>query len=163
MTSSASPQLDGRIDWNGTYAALIAQNPAGSIPDGTTAQTTDKGKVVSNKAAGTWDTVSVTHIGGSDPSVAYNVPLTAFALTIAAGILTLILDPAGTLAAGAVTMPAAPYDNQPVTIMSSQIVTALVINANAGQTINGAPTAFAANTAFRFRYKLSNTTWYREL
>ena len=43
---TASAQLDGRIDWYSTFAALIAQNPSSSVLIGTIANTTDQGPVV---------------------------------------------------------------------------------------------------------------------
>jgi hypothetical protein len=42
---TASAQLDGRIDWYSTYAALIAAFPSPLFPAGTAAYTTDFGEV----------------------------------------------------------------------------------------------------------------------
>lgn len=159
MTASAI--LDGRIDWYGTYAQLVASNAANRVPKGTSANTTDKGPVWSDGT--NWIVAATVNVSGTDASVSYQVPLTGFSITVGAGILTLNIEPAGTLAAGTVVMPAAPYDNQQLTVMSTQTITALTVSANAGQSIQAAPTTIAAHSSFKYRYKASNTTWYREL
>jgi hypothetical protein len=158
---TASAQLDGRIDWYSTYAALVAQVRANSVPKGTSANTTDRGPVWSDGT--NWVVASTVNVSGSDASVSYQVPLTGFSITVAAGVLTLNIEPAGTLASGAVIMPATPYDNQPITVMSTQAITALTVSPNSGQTLKGAPTSMAANSSFEYRYKASNATWYRKL
>lgn len=97
-------------------------------------------------------------------SYSRQIPTTGFAITIANNIANLILKPAGTLATGTVTMPATPVDGQEVTIMSSQIITALTVLANTGQSIDGTFTAaaFAANGFATWKYVLPDTTWYRK-
>lgn len=91
----------------------------------------------------------------------YNVPVTGFSLTIGAGIQALILNPAGTLATGTVIMPAAPVDGQVTSVSSTQIITALTVSPNTGQSIANAPTTLAAGAGFRYLYRAANTTWYR--
>ena len=98
----------------------------------------------------------------ADPTVSKQTPTTGFSITVGAGIFTLRLNPAGTLASGTITTPANPVDNQLLLVQSSQIVTALTISANTGQTVLGAPTTILANGAFSFRYDLASTTWYRQ-
>lgn len=97
----------------------------------------------------------------ADPTVSLQSPSTGFSITPGAGILTLILTPSGTLAAGTVTMPANPIDNQELIVMSTHIVSTLTVSANAGQSIANAPTAFVANTSFGYRYNAANAYWYR--
>lgn len=91
------------------------------------------------------------------------VPVTGFAQTISDNVSALVLKPAGTLATGTVVMPANPVDGQEVTLMSNQIITALTVNANTGQTISGTFTAatFAANAFAKWKYVLTDTNWYR--
>jgi hypothetical protein len=86
-------------------------------------------------------------------------PLTGFTNTIANGVSVYLMTPAGTLATGTLTMPAAPVANQFVTIMSSHTITALTLNANTNQTISNAPTALTANTSVQFFF--NGTNWYR--
>jgi hypothetical protein len=91
----------------------------------------------------------------------YNVPIAGFALTIGAGVQQLVLDPAGVLATGTITMPAAHADGFVVTISSTRAVTALTLNPISGQTIHTATTALAAATAVRYIYVLSVTKWFK--
>jgi hypothetical protein len=99
--------------------------------------------------------------GTADQSYSYQTPATGFSITIGAGVKTLSLDPAGTLATGTVTMPASPIDGQEIRVTSSQTVTALTVSANSGQSITNAPTTLTAGLGFSYIYKISNTTWYR--
>jgi hypothetical protein len=88
-----------------------------------------------------------------------NAPASGFSLTIPNGYGTVLLTPAATLASGALTLPQTYPQNQDLVIGSTQTVTALTLNANSGQSINGAPTTLAANTSVKFR--LEGATWYR--
>lgn len=90
----------------------------------------------------------------------YQTPTTGFTYTFAAGVQTLIMVPAGTLATGTITMPAAPGDGMTITVQSSQQITALSIAANTGQTLVGGTTQLIPNQPLSFVYRLSNTTWY---
>jgi hypothetical protein len=102
------------------------------------------------------------HLGAVlDQSCSRQVPTTGFSITIADACGRLILDPAGTLAAGTIVMPASPKDGQLCVIASSTAVTALTHSPNTGQSLKGALTALAANTAAAFTYVVASTTWYR--
>ena len=90
----------------------------------------------------------------------YQVLTTAFTYTFAAGTTVLVIDPAGTLATGTITMPAAPADGMTITFSSTQTITALTVNANTGQSIVSAATVLPARQATTYVYRLSNTTWY---
>lgn len=91
----------------------------------------------------------------------YQVLVTGFSYTFATGITTLIANPAGTLATGTITMPGSPADGMVITFNSTQIITALTVNANAGQSIVNAVTTLAAGGGAKYIYQLANTTWYR--
>jgi len=87
---------------------------------------------------------------------------TGFSYIFASGTQTLVANPAGTLATGTITMPAAPADGMTITITTTQQITTLTIAANTGQNIGGTQVAsMAANSALSFVYRLTNTTWYR--
>jgi hypothetical protein len=90
----------------------------------------------------------------------YQVSTTGFSYTFAAGTTVLVMNPAGTLATGTITMPAAPADGMTISFSSTRTITALTVNANTGQSIVGAPTVLPANQAGGYVYRLSNTTWY---
>jgi len=93
----------------------------------------------------------------------YQAPTTGFSYTFAAGTTVLILQPAGTLATGTITMPAAPADGMTISFSSTQIITALTVSPNTGQSIVGNPTTLLAGGAATFVYRLSNTTWYAQV
>jgi hypothetical protein len=90
----------------------------------------------------------------------YQTPTTGFSYTFPAGVQTLLMVPAGTLATGTVTMPAAPSDGMMVTLSSTQQITALTLQGNTGQTVSSAVTLLPAKGAASYVYRLSNTTWY---
>jgi len=90
----------------------------------------------------------------------YQAPSTGFSYTFAAGTQVLVMQPAGTLATGTITMPASPADGMTITFSSTQTITALTVQGNTGQSITGQPTTFGAGSAATFVYRLSNTTWY---
>jgi hypothetical protein len=91
----------------------------------------------------------------------YNAPTTGFSLTIANGIGRLVLDPAGTLATGTVTMPATPADGEEVGISSTQIITALTISGNSGQTMADTISTLGVGGCVTFKWVAAQTKWYR--
>lgn len=92
----------------------------------------------------------------------YQAPTTGFSYTFSAGTNVLVMNPAGTLATGTITMPSAPADGMTITISTTQEITALTLNGNTGQSIGGSQVArLPANSAMQFVYRLTNTTWYR--
>jgi len=97
----------------------------------------------------------------ADQSKSVQVPTTGFSITVADNISALILNPAGTLATGTITMPATPIDGQIIRFSSSQTITALTVSANSGQTISGAPSTMGATLPFAYIYHLAGTNWYR--
>lgn len=92
----------------------------------------------------------------------YQVLTTGFSYTFAAGVQTLIANPAGTLATGTITMPASPADGMVITFSTTQQITALTLSGNTGQSIGGTQVALMPeNSAIQLVYRLANTTWYR--
>lgn len=64
-----------------------------------------------------------------------------------------------------VTLPASPIDGQQFKLSSTQTIAALTVGAGSA-TVSNAPTALTVNTTgspygYEFRYRASNTTWYR--
>ena len=92
----------------------------------------------------------------------YQVSTTGFSYTFAAGTTVLVMNPAGTLATGTITMPAAPADGMTISFSSTQAITALTVSANTGQSIVGNPTTLNAGGGASFVYRLANTTWYAQ-
>ena len=91
----------------------------------------------------------------------YQVLTTGFIYTFAAGTQTLVINPAGTLATGTILMPALPVDGMTIRFSSSQVITAVLVAPNAGQSIVGAVTALVAGGSAQYLYRLANATWYR--
>jgi len=89
----------------------------------------------------------------------YQVLTTAFSYTFAAGTQILVINPAGTLATGTITMPAAPADGMTITVESTQQVTALTMSGNGG-TVVGPAIQLIPNQPLSWVYRLTNTSWY---
>ena len=92
----------------------------------------------------------------------YQTPATGFNYVFPAGTQVLVMNPAGTLATGTITMPASPVDGMTITFSSSQQITALTMSGN-GATIVGAVTFLPAKTGVTYVYRQNNpggTTWY---
>lgn len=105
-------------------------------------------------------TIKIDGTNGVLQSYDYQVLTTGFTYTFAAGVTTLLIEPAGTLATGTITMPAAPADGMVVTFSSTQQITALTVAANTGQSIKGNSVQAIPNQPLSWVYRLTNTTWY---
>jgi hypothetical protein len=108
-------------------------------------------------------------VGGGGSTLTRQIITSGSSGTVTGGNYIVTIDPSATLAAYTLTLPASPTDLQTVevdfggTLTSGTIVTALVISPNSGQTIldNTAPTTATADNTLLYRYRASNTTWYR--
>jgi len=105
-------------------------------------------------------TAVISGTNGLLQSYDYQVSTTGFSYTFAAGTQTLVINPAGTLATGTITMPASPSDGMVITFSSTKIITALTVNANTGQTINNAVTTLAAGQSASYVYRTASTAWF---
>src|SRR5665213_117455 len=72
--------------------------------------------VPSGSTAGAWNRITPLAV----LTYSLQVPITGFSITIATGVNQLILNPAGTLATGTVTMPLIALDGQTVKISTEQ-------------------------------------------
>lgn len=97
----------------------------------------------------------------------YAAPLTGTTVAVAATTGSMVIDPAGTIAALTLTLPAASalVDNQTLAISSSQTITSLTLTPGSGTTVSNSPTALTISTTAAYGYKLiyraANTKWYR--
>lgn len=91
----------------------------------------------------------------------YQTPTTGFSYTFTPSSTgtVLVMNPAGTLATGTITMPASPVDGMTITVSSSQQITALTMAGN-GASINNAVTLLPAKTAVTYVYRATGTTWW---
>jgi hypothetical protein len=90
----------------------------------------------------------------------YQILTTGFSYTFSPGTQVLIMNPAGTLATGTITMPANPTDGMTITFSTSQQITSLTLNPNTGQSITNRITTIPASRAMTYMYNASNLAWY---
>lgn len=164
-TMALTLTANGTATFGGTVmgGALVVNNTTVPANGFNRVATNTLGAYTNSTLASEWDANGnfIEKKSNADQSYSLQVPTTGFSITIANNISTLLLNPAGTLATGTITMPATPIDGQIVQVSSSQIVSSLTVSANSGQTILGAPTSIAPTGGFRYIYNLSGTTWYR--
>ena len=106
--------------------------------------------------------------GFASPGMAVNFypgPTTGFSIAVpspAAEQQWMILQPAGTLATGTITLPlnTSTLDGTEVLITSTQQITALTLSLNGAAAVVGAPPGLTAGSAIRLRYYTSSNTWY---
>lgn len=111
--------------------------------------------------------MKVLSIGGG--ATQYSTPLTGTTTTVAAQTRQVIINPAGTIAAHTIVLPAAASltDNQRLGFCTTQVVTALTVTAGSGTTVSNAPTAMlvpvatGAASCVEWIYVSSVATWFR--
>jgi hypothetical protein len=103
----------------------------------------------------------------ASPTVATNLftPGTGFNITVPTPVSEqqwVLLQPAGTLAAGTLTFPLDTQtpDGTEILITSTQIITAFTININGAAAIFGGVSTLLAGTAVRYRYYQATNSWY---
>lgn len=104
----------------------------------------------------------------ASPAVATNLytPATGFniaAPTPVAEQQWIILQPAGTLAAGTVTLPlnTSTPDGTEILITTTQTITTFTLALNGATAAFGDPTTLAAEDFFRMRFYQATNSWYR--
>src|SRR5262245_60987534 len=112
-----------------------------ALPAGSAIQTTDLFYSGQDAGGGSYTSVKqpwsaiVTAMGGAAGTTSVQTPTTGFAITIGAGVGSLVLDPAGMLASGTITMPASTPSPTRIDIRTTQPISSLTISPNAGQTV----------------------------
>lgn len=104
-------------------------------------------------------------IAAPNVAVQTSTPGTGFDLAIASGNVSTwaLIQPAGTLATGTVTLPlnTSTTDGTEVLVTSTQQITALTVGVNGATAVFGAPSSLSANAWFRLKYNLQFNSWYR--
>ena len=102
------------------------------------------------------------------PPVATNLytPSTGFNITVPTPVSEqqwMVIQPAGTLAAGTITLPlnTGVPDGTQVLVTTTQIITSFTLAANGAANTYGAPTTLAANAFFTMRFYQATNSWYR--
>jgi hypothetical protein len=104
----------------------------------------------------------------ASPTVATNLytPATGFNVTVPTPVSQqqwMILQPAGTLAAGTITLPlnTGVPDGTELIVTTTQIITSFTLALNGATAAFGAPTTLAANAFFTMRFYQATNSWYR--
>jgi hypothetical protein len=104
----------------------------------------------------------------ASPTVAVNLytPGTGFNIAAPTPVSEqqwILLQPAGTLATGTVTLPlnTSTPDGTEILVTTTQIITTFAVGLNGATAAFGAPTTMAANAFFRLRFYQSTNSWYR--
>jgi hypothetical protein len=104
----------------------------------------------------------------SAPTVATNLytPGTGFNITVPTPVSEqqwMIIQPAGTLAAGTVTLPlnTGVPDGTQVRVTTTQTITSFTLALNGASAAFGAPTTLAANAFFTMRFYQATNSWYK--
>lgn len=102
------------------------------------------------------------------PTVATNLytPGTGFNITVPTPTSEqqwMVIQPAGTLAAGTITLPlnTGTPDGTQVLVTTTQIITSFTLAVNGAAAAFGAPTTLAANAFFTMRFYQATNSWYR--
>lgn len=89
--------------------------------------------------------------------------------TMAAGYAGLFYDPASVEATATIVLPSAPVNGQESTIYfggtittGNPVVTLLTVDPGANSIIGNVPPGADAGVVLKFKYRLANTTWYRD-
>lgn len=104
----------------------------------------------------------------ASPTLATNlyVPATGFNIAVPTPVAQqqwILLQPAGTLAAGTVTLPlnTGTPDGTELLITTTQTITTFTLALNGAAAANGAPTTLTANSFARMRFYQATNSWYR--
>ena len=102
------------------------------------------------------------------PTVSTNLytPGTGFNITVPTPVSEqqwMLLQPAGTLATGTITLPlnTGTPDGTQLLVTTTQIITAFTLALNGAAAAFGAPTTLAANAFFTMRFYQATNSWYR--
>jgi hypothetical protein len=134
------------------------------LPAGTAIQVTDLFYSGQDAGGGIYTSVkqpwsAMLSAVGAGGAVTILTPVTGFSVTIPDTTSSLVLDPAGMLASGTITMPAVPVINR-VDIRATQPVSNITLSPNTGQTIKAAPITLAAGQRLDAIYDTGTATWY---
>ncbi len=104
----------------------------------------------------------------ASPTLATNVytPGTGFNLAVPTPVAQqqwMLIQPAGTLATGTVTLPLNTQtpDGTEVLVTTTQQITAFTLAGNGASAVYGDPTTLAAEDFFRMRFVQATNSWYR--
>jgi hypothetical protein len=156
------------------YCALYAGDGvtcSGNVPAGPTALTGNE-KIPADTQLGSGQSPQTVLIDvstlGAGPTQ-YSAPLTGASITVLPGTRQVIVEPAGTIAALTLVMPAASTltEGQRLGFCSTQVITTLTITDGSGATVQNkqtaalVPLATGAAVCSEWIYVAAQTKWYR--
>lgn len=105
-------------------------------------------------------------IAQASGEVTLYTPTTGFVVAVPTPVKPqqwLLLQPAGTLASGALTLPSSltTPDGTEVLLTTTQGITTFTVNLNGATAAFGAPTSLVANGLFALRFYQPTNSWYR--
>ena len=103
-------------------------------------------------------TLALSGTNGLLQNYVYLIPTTGFSYTFTTSNV-LVMDPAGTLATGTITMPAAPADGMTITFSSTKTISSLTLAGN-GATINNPITSLVGGQSASYVYRAASTSWF---
>jgi hypothetical protein len=149
-----------------TIGLVAAQVPA--VPQVSVTHQNDLIQVIPNGAPSAQSVYGTIPQITNAPGYYKSIPVTGFTYQWAQGVTYANFAPAGTIAAGYVTLASNPSDGSRNCIFSTNTITAIYVCktstgvGNCVQTgVNNAITTLSANTSACYTYSTSNSTWDR--
>ena len=150
FTDASKNLVSNAISGSGSVAMTVSPTFTGTV----TATTMTAGDNSTKVASTAFVTTAMTFVPLQTSS-----PTTTQTVT-ANGSNTLVITPAGTIAALTIIFPSSPVNGQTFNIAISQIITALTLNAGSN-TIDGTIVTTATNSSGGWVYVVGTTTWYK--
>ncbi len=147
-----------------SYCASTVNNTCVStVPAGPASTGLETIPADTNRAGGASPQTAKIPIALLGGAVQNTAPLTGASIVVSPGIGKFLLNPAGTIAALTVTLPASTLlvDGQILLLATSQTVTTLTLTAGSGTTVNGTNTTLTAAAPLMFVYSAASTTWLK--
>lgn len=148
---------------NGNGAGQTGQCVA-TAPAGPTSLTGNELYIVQTNVAGTQQpqSVYVPQVLAAAGAYSVVVPVTTNNVVVPTNISTLIISPAGTIAALTLTMPVGEADGSIVTVLFTATVTTLTVAANGSATFSSTPPTTALNGAsLTYMYNATLNEWFK--
>jgi hypothetical protein len=139
------------------YTVFVDSSPALPLP----LQASDEIAVV--RGGVTYKVAPTDISGGGIGFTTYIAPLTGDTITAVIGQGAFEILPAAGIAALTMVLPPSPADEGIFEAATTNTIAALTTQPAAGDSVvssAGGPYTLGANGSVRFRYRLSNTTWY---
>lgn len=167
VTSYTIPSIGDRGDVGAlrinvpAAAGMPAEALNATYQTGATLGTTSDGSAVTTGAALTFlHGLGYANTGTTDANTRQTTQVSGFTYAVPAGVSTLNLKGAGTLAAGTVTLPPTPSDGTIFRLSCSVTITALTITPGSGSFVGTPPSSCGANASHEVQYFAADTTWH---